>query len=245
MEKNPVKIQRRRRPHTKPVPTREERFASWVSADIQPLGISSVRAFTKRLFDISFSLFALTLSIPIWLIIPLAIRLTSSGPALYKAKRVGQGGRIIYCYKFRSMYKDADVRLEKLLSSDKAIKQEWETHWKLKNDPRITPIGNFIRKTSIDEVPQFINSLIGDLSVVGPRPRVEKELESLPISHVARLLQLKPGITGLWQTSGRSEVDLKKRMELDEHYIEIQGFFYDLFLILKTIPAALFSKGAC
>lgn len=245
MAKNPVKTQRRKRAHTKPLPTGGDRLISWVDADIRPLGISSVRFAIKRLFDIAFSLFALVITLPIWIIIPLAIRLTSSGPALYKAKRVGQGGHAIYCYKFRSMYKDADARLEKLLASNKAIKKEWETHWKLKNDPRITPIGNFIRKTSIDEIPQFINSLMGDLSVVGPRPRVQKELESLPVSHVTRILQVKPGITGLWQTSGRSEVNLKERMELDERYIVEQGFFYDLLLVLKTVPAALFSKGAC
>jgi len=240
MSKKQIQTLRRKRTHRKPNDPKD------LIEEVHLFeGIEEVRGFAKRFFDIAFSLFALIITIPIWLTIPLLIRLTSKGKAIYSAERIGRGGKKIYCYKFRSMYSDADVRLKNLLSENAALREEWERNWKLKNDPRITPLGRFIRKTSIDEIPQFINTLKGELSVVGPRPRVYKELLALPQNHVKNLLSLKPGITGLWQTSGRSQVNLKERIHLDEAYLKKRNFFYDFYLVLKTVPVAIFSRGAC
>ncbi len=240
MSNKQTKTLRRRRVHKRPTDTKNLIEEARLFEDIQ-----EVRSFFKRAFDIVFSLFALVVTLPIWLTIPLLIRLTSKGKAIYAAERMGQGGRKIYCYKFRSMYSDADVRLKSLLDNDTSLRKEWEENWKLKDDPRITPLGHFIRKTSIDEIPQFLNALKGDLSVVGPRPRVHKELSALPSNHVKNLLTVRPGITGLWQTSGRSQITLKERIDMDEAYLEKRNFFYDFYLVLKTIPVTLFSRGAC
>lgn len=239
MSNKQAKTLRRRRVHKRPTETKNLIEEARLFEDIQ-----EVRSFFKRTFDIIFSLFALVVTLPIWLTIPLLIRLTSRGKAIYAAERMGQGGRKIYCYKFRSMCIDADKKLEAWLKTSEEIRKEWDKNLKLVNDPRITFIGKFIRKTSIDEIPQFWNVLKGDLSVVGPRPRAFKECPSLPSKHLKRLLAVKPGVTGLWQTSGRNRLTSIGRMELDDIYLQRAGFFYDMYLILKTIPTVLLCYGA-
>jgi len=150
------------------------------------------------------------------------------------------------------MYKKADSLLHKLLKQNNILKLEWEKFQKLKKDPRITPLGHFLRKTSLDELPQFINVLKGDLSVVGPRPFVligKKEDFHIEIkkylgSKTEKILSMRPGITGIWQVSGRSEVSIDERLKMEEKYIDEQSFLLDLCLILKTIPIIFFPKGA-
>ncbi len=198
----------------------------------------------KRIFDMSFSLAILTLLSPVFLLIALAIKLSSKGPIVYGHKRIGRGGKIFNCYKFRTMYPDADVRLKEILKTSPELQAEWERSYKLKNDPRVTPIGSFLRKTSLDEFPQFWNVLKGDLSVVGPRPVIKDEIVKYYGVKAGKVLSIRPGLTGLWQVSGRSDTSYARRILLDEEYINNQSLALDIKLVLKTIPAMLSSKGA-
>lgn len=199
---------------------------------------------TKRLFDILFSLFALFLLMPLFFMIALAIRFTSRGKSVYSHQRVGRGGKSFRCYKFRTMYIDADTRLKEILAHQPAMREEWEKNHKLKNDPRVTLVGAFLRKTSLDELPQFWNVLMGDLSIVGPRPVVQAEIKKFYGAKAVHVLSIRPGITGLWQVSGRSNTSYETRIKLDEEYIATQSMWLDFKLILKTIPSVLFRKGA-
>lgn len=200
--------------------------------------------FIKRSFDIIFSLAVLIFLSPLFLLIAFLIRLTSRGNPIFGHERIGRGGKPFICYKFRTMYADAPERLHSLLSMRADLKEEWEKSQKLKNDPRVTPLGKLLRKTSLDEFPQFWNVLKGDLSVVGPRPVVEKELQTHFGSKGPLIVSVRPGVTGLWQVSGRSNTSYAERILLDETYINTQSFLLDLKLIIKTLPAVIFSKGA-
>lgn len=199
--------------------------------------------FTKRTFDILFSSLILVFLSPILFMIALLIKFSSNGPIVFSHKRIGRGGKPFKCYKFRTMYKDADKRLQELLKNPE-IKKEWEENFKLKNDPRVTPIGAFLRKTSLDEFPQFWNVLKGDLSVVGPRPVVQDEILQQYGEKAVKVLSIRPGLTGLWQVSGRNDTSYSNRILLDEEYINNQSFALDLKLVLKTIPAMISSRGA-
>lgn len=198
----------------------------------------------KRIFDIVFCVLLIMLCLPLGLLIALAIRFFSAGKAIYSHERVGRGGKLFRCYKFRTMYADADDRLAELLSQDAALRHEWETTRKLKKDPRVTPLGAFLRKTSLDELPQFWNVLRGDLSIVGPRPVVFEEVVGHLGEKASKILSVRPGLTCIWQVSGRSDVSYSKRIELDEAYVDNRSFVLDLKLIFKTIPSILSSKGA-
>lgn len=198
----------------------------------------------KRLFDTFFSFCLILLMLPIFLLISLAIKLTSQGPIFYKSLRVGKNGKSFGCFKFRTMYVDADLRLAEILRANPEMKEEWEIFWKLKSDPRVTAVGKILRKTSLDELPQFFNVILGDLSVVGPRPVTLEEIEKYYGDKASKILSLRPGITGIWQTSGRSLLSFEERVLLDERYVDNRSFLLDLKLIAKTIPALLFSKGA-
>ena len=199
----------------------------------------------KRAFDLFFSSSCLIVGAPLYLLIALSIFVTSPGKVIYSHPRIGRGGKMFRCYKFRSMYPNADQRLKDILENDPEKKAEWEQTFKLKNDPRITPIGSFLRKTSLDELPQFWNVLKGDLSVVGPRPVVEEEIKKYYADKATKILSIRPGLTGPWQVSGRSDIkNYQIRIELDEYYVDHRSLLLDLKLIAKTIPAMLFSKGA-
>jgi exopolysaccharide production protein ExoY len=200
--------------------------------------------FLKRLFDLGFSLFVLFLTLPLLLLISLLIVATSKGPIFYVQKRATRGGKLFGCLKFRTMYVRADLMLQKMLKDDPAKKKEWDTYFKLKNDPRVTPVGKFLRKTSLDELPQFINVLKGDLSVVGPRPVVVEEIVKYFGKKAPKILSVRPGITGVWQVSGRNNISMEERVLIEESYVESRSFWKDILLILKTIPAVFFSKGA-
>ncbi len=197
----------------------------------------------KRQLDIIFSLLVLLLLAPLFLLIALIIALSSRGKVIYTQPRLGKKGKIFRCYKFRTMYMDADDRLEHLLRLHPSLKLEWEEKQKLRNDPRIFPMGHLLRKTSLDELPQFFNVLKGDLSVVGPRPYMVFQ-EKLLGKKRDTILSIRPGITGLWQTSGRSGTTFQKRIKLDAAYVKKRGFWLDLRLIFKTIPVVLFPKDA-
>jgi exopolysaccharide production protein ExoY len=199
----------------------------------------------KRGFDIIFSLVCLIIGSPVFLLIALFIFVTAPGKVIYSHERIGRGGKPFRCYKFRSMYPDADHRLKDILAVNPLLREEWETNYKLKNDPRITTFGSFLRKTSLDELPQFWNVLKGDLSVVGPRPVVKEEVEKYFSVKAHKILSIRPGLTGPWQVSGRSDIKCyQTRIQLDENYVDNLSFLLDLKLIIKTVPAMLFSKGA-
>lgn len=198
----------------------------------------------KRTFDILFSLFVLLAFSPVYLLIGLAIKISSKGNVFYFQERIGRGGKTFHCFKYRTMYEDADERLQDILSNHPELKDEWEQTRKLKNDPRITPVGLFLRKTSLDELPQFVNVLKGDLSVVGPRPVVQEEITNHFGHKAYKILSIRPGITGIWQVSGRSDTSYENRVKMDEKYVDTRSFWLDLLLVLKTIPCMIFSKGA-
>jgi undecaprenyl-phosphate galactose phosphotransferase len=197
----------------------------------------------KRFFDIIFSSILLIALVPLFLLLALLIKISSKGPVFYPSIRVGLHGKKIICWKLRTMKSNADEALKTLLLDPK-IEQEWILHRKLKKDPRITKLGHFLRKTSLDELPQFWNVLKGDLSLVGPRPVSFSEVDLFLSHQGGKVFSVRPGLTGLWQTSGRSNLSYEKRIELEKKYIDTQSFALDLWLIAKTIPLMLFPKGA-
>ena len=193
----------------------------------------------KRAFDVLASGFAVLLLSPVLAAIALAIRLESPGPVLFRQRRVGLSGRSFMMLKFRSMYRDAEARLEAL----RAQNEMSGPVFKMTNDPRVTRVGRFIRRTSLDELPQFLNVLLGDMSIVGPRPPIPAEVRQYK-RWQRRRLSVKPGITCIWQISGRNNIDFDRWMELDLEYIDSWSLWGDIAICLKTIPAVLSARGA-
>ena len=197
-----------------------------------------IYSFLKRFFDILLSLIGIILLSWFLLIIALLVKLTSKGPVFYVSERMGRNEKPFRIYKFRSMRVGADKELEALLAQS-----EREGAFKMKEDPRVTKFGKFIRKTSIDELPQLFNVLNGTMSLVGPRPVVRREYD-LMTERQRQRYKVRQGITGLWQVSGRANLSFDEQMDLDLKYVEKRGFFYDLWILLRTIPAILCHKGA-
>jgi lipopolysaccharide/colanic/teichoic acid biosynthesis glycosyltransferase len=201
----------------------------------------------KRGLDIAGSLFALTLFMPLFVILAILVKLTSRGPVLFCQKRVGRYGREFNFYKFRTMYQGNDPRIHqeyvaKLIAGDL---NEPKGVYKIVNDPRITPVGRFLRKSSLDELPQFFNILKNDMSLVGPRPPLPYEFERYQTWHKRRVLELKPGLTGLWQVEGRSRTTFDEMVRMDLRYAIERSLWVDVKIILQT-PSAMFSgRGAC
>jgi exopolysaccharide biosynthesis polyprenyl glycosylphosphotransferase len=193
----------------------------------------------KRLLDFVVAILALILVAPIMILTAIAIKLDTPGPILFKQTRVGKWGELFPCYKFRSMYIDAEQRLSELM----ALNEADGPVFKIKNDPRITRVGHVIRKLSIDELPQLFNVLKGHMSLVGPRPALPREVAQYEYDQIRRLHAI-PGITGLQQVSGRSDIDFKRWVELDLQYIAEQSLLKDIEILLKTIPAVIKSRGA-
>jgi lipopolysaccharide/colanic/teichoic acid biosynthesis glycosyltransferase len=198
-------------------------------------------SFLKRGLDITLSLFFLILLSPLFAAIALLVWIEDGGPVFFAQTRVGQFGREFKMYKIRSMCLDAERRLKDLLQQNQH--KEGVT-FKIKDDPRITRTGKWLRKFSFDELPQLYNVLIGDMSLVGPRPPVPREVAKYSLEH-RRRLAIKPGITCFWQISGRSEIDFSGQVQLDVNYIEKQSFMTDFTILARTIPAVLSGKGAC
>jgi exopolysaccharide biosynthesis polyprenyl glycosylphosphotransferase len=194
---------------------------------------------TKRALDVVLSAIALAVLAPVFLAVAIAIRLDSPGPVLYRQRRVGMNGREFTLLKFRSMFVDAHARLEALRSRNEVSGPVF----KMKDDPRVTRVGRFIRRTSLDELPQFWNVLRGEMSVVGPRPPIPAEVERYERRHLRRL-SVKPGITCTWQVSGRSSIGFDRWMELDLSYIDNWSLWRDVKILARTIPAVLTGRGA-
>ena len=196
----------------------------------------------KRCFDLVVSATVLLLGSPVFLYIAIKVA-GSGGPIFFGHTRVGQHRKAFKCYKFRTMAPDADRLLAELLANDPEARAEWERDFKLKNDPRITPIGRFLRKTSLDEIPQLWNVLKGEMSLVGPRPVVTAELERYG-TQVDYYCEARPGITGLWQISGRNDVSYDTRVYLDAWYVKNWSLFNDIVILFKTVKVIFRTEGA-
>jgi undecaprenyl-phosphate galactose phosphotransferase len=177
------------------------------------------------------------------LIISIIIRMTSQGPAIFKQQRIGKNGEPFMCYKFRTMYSDADERLKDILVRDPEARAEWQAYWKLQNDPRVTKIGNFLRKTSLDELPQIWNVLKGEMSLIGPRPYLPREWDSLK-EYSEIIHSVQPGITGLWQIRGRSNATYEQRLSLDSWYVRNWNIWLDIMILIKTLSVVIKKEGA-
>ncbi len=203
-----------------------------------------VNLLIKRSFDLAAGLLIAFVSTPLVLLVALLVRIDSKGPAFYLQSRVGRRGRRFRCIKFRTMYLDAEDRLENILQSDPLRRTEWERHYKLKQDPRITRMGKLLRKWSLDEVPQIYNVIGGSMSLVGPRPLPDYHHERIGEPHRSDYLDVHPGITGLWQVSGRSDTEVEQMALLNSWYVRNWSLWLDVTLLLRTIPAVFGRRGA-
>jgi lipopolysaccharide/colanic/teichoic acid biosynthesis glycosyltransferase len=205
---------------------------------------AGINARLKRAFDVLAAGGMLLLLAPLFLLLAALVR-RDGGAAFYAHTRVGQGGRGFGCLKFRSMVTDSQARLDALLAADPAARAEWEASRKLKNDPRITAIGHILRKTSLDELPQLVNVLRGEMSLVGPRPVVAAELDEYYGPAAAQYMSVRPGITGLWQVSGRSNTSYAQRVAMDVAYASQPSLWTDIKILARTPMAVLARRGAC
>lgn len=196
----------------------------------------------KRIFDIVFALLVLTIFSPVYLILMILVALNSQGPIFYIQQRIGKDHRPFNCIKFRTMIDHADEALEVMMQNSDQMREEFQHSFKLKQDPRITNLGRFLRLTSLDEFPQFWNVLKGEMSVVGPRPLVPEELPKYG-RKINTVLKIKPGITGLWQVSGRNDIPYPKRVQIDVYYALSHSWLLDLWIVYKTIGVILFPRN--
>jgi Undecaprenyl-phosphate galactose phosphotransferase WbaP len=217
--------------------------ASVPMVSVNRVRLNGFNMFLKAVLDYIGAVLGLIALSPLFLVIVLIMRFTDPGPVFYRRRVVGVGGKEFDAFKFRTMVVNSQQVLEEVLARDPAAREEWEKFYKLKNDPRITPIGAFLRKTSIDELPQLVNVLRGEMSLVGPRMITLEEVEKY--GHWGlNLFTVKPGITGLWQVSGRSEISYEDRVRLDMSYIRNYSIWIDLQILVMTVPSVLMSKGA-
>lgn len=198
---------------------------------------------SKILLDKALVLLALPILLPLVLLVALLLLITDGGPVLYAQTRVGRHGKPFRCWKFRTMVRDADAALERALAADPALRLEWMAQRKLRADPRIHPVGHFLRRSSLDELPQLWNVLVGDMSFVGPRPVVPDELHFYG-AFAADYMAVRPGLTGAWQVSGRSNTTYDERVLLDVDYVRNMSFGTDLRIVAKTVKVVLAQTGA-
>lgn len=202
-----------------------------------------VNLIIKRIIDILFVIIVSPIVIPIMLILTIVVKVSSKGPVFYGHKRVGKNGKEFKCWKFRSMVVNADKMLDKLLAENPEMKKEWDKDCKLENDPRVTKVGRFLRKTSLDELPQIINIFTGEMSLVGPRPVTEPELVKYG-KYKDYVLSVTPGLTGMWQVSGRSDTGYEERISFDSYYIQNWSIWLDIWILIKTVWVVIKGKGA-
>jgi exopolysaccharide production protein ExoY len=207
------------------------------------MGATNLGRPLKRIFDVTAACLIILFASPFIAVIAAALLISQGRPILIRHKRVGQGGRHFPCFKFRTMVRDADAILRRHIAENPEASREWEATRKLKKDPRVTSLGHVLRKSSVDELPQLFNVLRGDMSLVGPRPIVDDEIKFYG-SAIRKYYSVRPGLTGLWQVSGRSDVSYGSRVRLDVAYIETATFPTDMLILLKTVPAVLKSKGS-
>ena len=217
-------------------------FMRKIWMDAPPVRHSDIERAAFRLFDILVASAAIALFLPLFLLIIAAVLLTNPGPLLFVQKRVGRQGILFPCLKIRTMRTDASAILARLLEEDPAARAEWARDFKLRVDPRITPVGVILRKLSLDELPQLVNVLVGHMSIVGPRPIVPGEIERYGI-YFPDYCSVRPGLTGLWQVSGRNDVSYKERVQLDSRYAARKSVPLDMLIMARTIPAVIRARG--
>jgi exopolysaccharide production protein ExoY len=211
-----------------------------------PAGVPSAKIWDERFIrvtDIVIALAVLIFLAPLMLIVAALVYVTNPGPVVFAHARLGRYGQQFRCFKFRSMAVDAEARLSELLQNDPAARREWDRDHKLKNDPRITPIGNFLRKSSLDELPQLFNVLTGEMSLVGPRPIVIGEVARYG-RYFQQYCSVRPGITGLWQISGRNDVTYRRRVAMDVTYARAQSYRLNMRILIGTVPSVLLARGS-
>ncbi len=214
----------------------------FVNSDQTPAALP-LGGLVKRSFDITAAVCALLIFSPIFLMIMALVKFSDKGPAFYGHTRIGHNGRPFKCLKFRTMATDGDALLQKYLRENPEANEEWRLTRKLKDDPRVTIVGKVLRKLSLDELPQLLNILRGEMSVVGPRPVVDDELKVYD-SFAVYYLRSRPGLTGLWQISGRNDVSYETRIAYDTQYVQNWSLVRDIAIIAKTIPAVCFARGS-
>ena len=219
---------------------KENRMSQTVSRDTVKQRYSLHYRIAKRVFDLVSSAIALVLVSPVMLLICLLIKLDSKGPAMFVHQRYGKEGKPLHMLKFRTMYENAQDMIAEFTPEQRI---EWESNFKLVDDPRITKVGRFLRKTSLDELPQLINILRGDMSVVGPRPIITEELEMYG-DRKEKFLSAAPGLTGYWQAYARSDCSYEQRMEMELYYVDNANFWWDMKIIIVTFFAVIRGKGA-
>lgn len=197
----------------------------------------------KWVLDKSLALIAFVVVSPFFIVLPLLIKLTSKGTVFYRQERLGRYGKPFRVWKFRSMYADSDVRLKRIIAENPELAEEWKRNYKLVNDPRVTPFGRFLRRTSLDELPQLINVLCGEMALIGPRPIVAGEVKYYGSSYET-FASVRPGVTGLWQISGRSDTDYDRRVALDTYYVLNWSPWMDLWILLRTVLVVVLMRGA-
>jgi lipopolysaccharide/colanic/teichoic acid biosynthesis glycosyltransferase len=205
--------------------------------------ISGIDVDMEYIFNATCALALLLFFAPVMIVTAILVKMHDGGPVLFGHRRIGKGGRTFPCFKFRSMAVDADRRLLHLLETNPDARREWERDFKLQHDPRITPLGHFLRKSSLDELPQLLNVLRGEMSLVGPRPIVQAEVPRYG-RRIAEYCSVRSGITGLWQISGRSDVDYRRRVAIDVTYVRAKSFLLDVKILVLTVPAVLLRRGA-
>jgi exopolysaccharide production protein ExoY len=208
------------------------------------IGRSPLQVDWFRPVDLAVALVALALLVPLIAAVALAVWFTSAGPVLFAHRRIGRHGKEFFCFKFRSMAVDADARLQALLAREPAARAEWHSTHKLQSDPRVTRIGAFLRRSSLDELPQLFNVLCGSMSLVGPRPIVVGEVVRYG-TYFHDYCKVRPGITGLWQVSGRSNTSYRQRVAMDVLYVRRRSLRLNGMIIAKTLPAVMLQRGSC
>ncbi len=210
----------------------------------ESINTTMVYYYVKRVFDILISLIGLLILLPLTLIVKLSYLLSGdTNTVFFRHKRIGKDGKYIYLWKFRTMYPNAESSLQKILAENPELKAEWDKNQKLDHDPRVTKIGRILRKTSLDEFPQFINILKGEMSLIGPRPVIDGEIEKYG-KNKAKFLSMKPGLTGYWQANGRSDTNYRNRIKLELYYIDNFSFALDMEIFFKTFFVVALQKGA-
>jgi exopolysaccharide production protein ExoY len=208
-----------------------------------PRIITTGEAIAWRMFDLVAAILILCFMMPFLTLLALATFISDPGPIFYSHRRIGHRGRYFHCLKFRTMRVDGDTILEAHLRASPAARREWEATHKLRDDPRVTPLGGLMRKLSLDEFPQLLNVLSGEMSLVGPRPIVEQEVHKYGY-YFEHYCRVRPGLTGIWQTSGRSDTSYHQRVTMDVAYVRRKSLGLDLWLLAKTLPAVLLAKGS-
>ena len=204
----------------------------------------SIGILVKNVFDFSLTAVGTLCISPLLIYIAYRIKKEDPGPIFFAHERIGKDGKPFPCYKFRSMVTNSQEMLQQYLAENPAAREEWEREFKLKDDPRVTPIGKVLRRTSLDELPQIFNVLRGEMSLVGPRPVIQEELDKYYGEAAKLYCSVKPGITGLWQVSGRSDTMYEERVALDAEYINSRSLLGDIVILWKTIAVVALKKGA-